>query len=73
MRLFLKLGESVKMATKSAIPTRRCGGAFEVPEIGVGCWSFGCKEGEYWGNREQAGSYSPFCMKLGLLTGQVIH
>ena len=46
------------MAAKSAIPTRRCGaaaGAFEVPEIGVGCWSFGCKEGEYWGKREQGG------------------
>ena len=42
-------------AAKSAIPTRRCGkgGGFEVPEVGVGCWSFGCGEGEYWGRRDQ--------------------
>ena len=56
MRLFHKLGElcattssrrRMAAVAKSAIPTRRCGkeGTFEVPEVGVGCWSFGCKVG----------------------------
>eukprot|EP00937_MAST-01D_sp_MAST-1D-sp2_P008233 g8233.t1 len=40
---------------KTALPTRRAaGGAFEVPVVGVGCWSFGSMEGEYWGQRDQA-------------------
>ena len=28
---------------------RSCAGGFEVPAVGVGCWSFGSNEGEYWG------------------------
>jgi hypothetical protein len=37
-------GESIEMRTI---------GEFSLPAVGVGCWSFGSKEGEYWGHREQ--------------------
>jgi len=37
------------------LPTRTCGGGtFEVPVVGVGCWSFGSRQGEYWGHQPQA-------------------
>ena len=37
------------------LPTRTCGGGtFTVPAIGVGCWSFGSRRGEYWGRQPQA-------------------
>ena len=41
-----------KMASESI--EMRTIGDFSLPAVGVGCWSFGSKEGEYWGNREQA-------------------
>eukprot|EP00038_Savillea_parva_P008523 m.177519 g.177519 ORF g.177519 m.177519 type:complete len:342 (+) comp14365_c0_seq1:54-1079(+) len=28
-------------------------GDMTLPVVGVGCWSFGSAEGEYWGNRDQ--------------------
>ena len=28
-------------------------GDFSLPAVGVGCWSFGSKEGDYWGHRDQ--------------------
>ncbi len=34
---------------------RRCGKSnIEVAAIGVGCWSFGGREGDYWGSQDQA-------------------
>lgn len=43
--------------SKSSIPTRSCGGAngnlLTLPVVGVGSWSFGSDDGEYWGKREQ--------------------
>lgn len=48
-----KTGDSAK--SKSPIPMRECSkGACKLPCVGVGCWSFGSNEGEYWGERKQA-------------------
>ena len=30
-----------------------CGGKFTISAVGVGCWSMGSADGEYWGERKQ--------------------